>query len=190
MGVIDVAEVGPPAGRYDDIGLSNAYDPANIAPFVEQYVRLSAERLEDLDVESMGLVLLLIRAAKLVQHDLESNAQRPHGLSSAAFYVAAIVWLAGPLESSKVATIAGMSRSAVSALTNTLVRDDWIARDHSTTDARSVRLSLTEEGRRRIQDVFHAVNGREQMWAARLGQDEIHELTRLLAKLINAPSAE
>ncbi|MEF2977287.1 MarR family winged helix-turn-helix transcriptional regulator [Subtercola sp. YIM 133946] len=136
----------------------------------------------------MHLVLLLTRVSRMVSYDIESWAQRPGGLSSPAFYVAAILWLAGPLESSRVAAISGMSRSAVSSLIKTLVRDGWVERSYSEADARVVFVSLSQEGQARIATIVLGVNARERHWASALNQAEREQLIGLLAKMMtNVP---
>lgn len=73
-------------------------------------------------------------------------------------------------EAKTVASLSGMSRSAVSALVNTLERDGLITRAQSSGDRRAVTLGLTNKGRSAIVDTFTAHNRRKQTWADSLNR--------------------
>ncbi|MGA1838086.1 MarR family transcriptional regulator [Herbiconiux sp. 11R-BC] len=175
----------PDSSARDSLVESEAFRVGDIFSFTEAYVDLTVQRMPGIDRSAMHAILLLTRVSKMVSYDIESRAQRPGGLSSPAFYLAAILWLTGPLESSVAAAISGMTRSAVSSLTKTLVRDGWVVRTHSETDARSVLISLTEEGSARIGAVIGGVNARERHWVSNLTPEETTQLIALLAKLVS-----
>ncbi|TDB83775.1 MarR family transcriptional regulator [Actinomadura sp. KC216] len=130
------------------------------------------------------LLLTLNRASAIVTYDLESTVHRPRGHSWAAFRLLFVTWLAGPLEPGRAATLAGMSRAAVSNLAKTLVADGMLARTPGARDGRSVILSLTDDGRRAMLDIFAAQNERERQWADVLTETEQRMLIMLLDKLI------
>lgn len=130
------------------------------------------------------LLLTLNRASMIVTYDLESTVHRPRGHSWASFRLLFVTWLAGPLEPGRAATLAGMSRAAVSNLAKTLVADGLLVRTPGERDGRSVILSLTDEGRRAMLEVFHAQNARETEWAGLLTETEQEILIMLLDKLI------
>ncbi|MBB4682703.1 MarR family winged helix-turn-helix transcriptional regulator [Amycolatopsis jiangsuensis] len=132
------------------------------------------------------VLLTLNRASTVVTYDLEAAVHRPRGRSWAAFRVLFVVWLAGPLEPSAAARLAGMSRAAVSNLAKTLVADGLLARSPGERDGRSVRLSLTEAGQREMLEVFETQNEREAGWVEVLTEDEQRALVLLLGKLISA----
>ena len=68
----------------------------------------------------------------------------------------------------------------------TLEADGLIARSAAEHDARSVVLSLTPLGTRKIVQVFRQHNVREADWAATLDPEERETMTRLLRKLASA----
>ncbi|WP_409179335.1 MarR family winged helix-turn-helix transcriptional regulator [Amycolatopsis sp. VS8301801F10] len=131
------------------------------------------------------VLLTLNRASNLVTYDLESAVHRPRGRSWSAFRVLFVVWLAGPLEPSAAARLAGMSRAAVSNLAKTLVSEGLLTRTPGETDGRSVRLSLTEAGHAEMLEVFEAQNEREAGWVEVLTEAEQRVLVLLLDKLIS-----
>jgi DNA-binding MarR family transcriptional regulator len=77
-----------------------------------------------------------------------------------------------------------MSRAAVSNLAKTLVADGMMVRTPGERDGRSVILSLTEDGRRRMLDIFAGQHERERQWAGVLTETEQRMLIMLLDKLI------
>ena len=130
------------------------------------------------------LLLTLNRASMIVTYDLESTVHRPRGHSWAGFRLLFVTWLAGPLEPGRAATLAGMSRAAVSNLSKTLIADGMMDRAPGERDGRSVILSLTEHGRRAMLEIFAGQNERERQWAGVLTEAEQHMLIMLLDKLI------
>ncbi|MFG2087463.1 MULTISPECIES: MarR family winged helix-turn-helix transcriptional regulator [unclassified Spirillospora] len=130
------------------------------------------------------LLLTLNRASAIVTYDLESTVHRPRGHSWAGFRLLFVTWLAGPLEPGRAATLAGMSRAAVSNLAKTLIADGMMVRTPGERDGRSVILSLTERGREAMLEIFAAQNERERQWAGVLTETERQMLIMLLDKLI------
>ena len=154
--------------------------------FVARALEETPRRIDGVDRESMELILLLHRVTNVVVYDLESRVHRPAGWSWAAFRAVFTLWISGPLEPSRLAETSGMSRQAVSSLVKTLEADGLIARSAAEHDARSVVLTLTPLGTRKIVQVFREHNVREADWAATLDADERETMTRLLRKLASA----
>ncbi|RVW01907.1 MarR family winged helix-turn-helix transcriptional regulator [Rhodococcus xishaensis] len=130
------------------------------------------------------VLLTLNRAANVVTYDLESSVHRPRGLSWSAFRLLFVTWLAGPIEPKSAAKLTGMSRAAVSNLTNTLEAVGLLERTPDEHDGRSVQLSLTEKGRAEIADTYREHNEREYAWTSVLTEPEQRILVMLLDKLI------
>jgi DNA-binding MarR family transcriptional regulator len=195
------AQSGRPGGTYplpvpepevvpaDDGPSNDPDDGIDYWSFVDLALERTAHVLPDVDVRAMRLVLSLYRASNVMVYDLESSVHRPRGWSWAGFRVLFVLWLAGPLESKRVAQLSGMSRAAVSALVNTLERDGLVARRKAGHDRRAVELSLTDSGREVFTSAFAAHHARERTWASALSADEADQLTALLAKLMASPVA-
>lgn len=185
----------PPASDLSDAASDDsapddpAADDLDYWSFVDVAVERAVCALPTVDTGAMRLVLSLYRASNAMVYDLESAVHRPRGWSWAGFRVLFVLWLAGPLESKRVAQLSGMSRAAVSALVNTLERDDLVARRKPGHDRRSVELSLTAAGEEVFVAAFAAHNDRERTWASALSDDEAAQLTALLEKLMASPAA-
>ena len=156
---------------------------AEYLSFVRVAVDAAGDRVPGLDPEAMEAVLLLHRVGNAVVGDLEAGVHRPAGWSFPGFRLLFALWVAGPLGVSRLAELSGVSRAAVSTLSQRLERDGLVRREPSATDARSGTLSLTTDGEGRLTDTFAAHNRRERQWVARLDPAERVELVRLLTKL-------
>ncbi|MFF5989577.1 MarR family winged helix-turn-helix transcriptional regulator [Prauserella flavalba] len=164
-------------------------DELDFLSFVDFAVTKTTSELGAVDPEAMRLVLTLHRLTSALVYDLESAVHRPRGLSWPGFRVLFVLWLAGPLESKRVAQLSGMSRAAVSALVNTLEKAGLVERRQAEHDRRAVLLSLTEAGHDTITQDYQAHNEREQAWANTLSPDERTTLIGLLHKLMTGAAA-
>ncbi|WP_280236248.1 MarR family winged helix-turn-helix transcriptional regulator [Nocardia cyriacigeorgica] len=145
--------------------------------------RLGAEYGPE-SVLSTELLLSLNRASAMITYDLEAGVHRPRGWSWASFRLMFVIWLAGPLESKRVAELAGMTRAAVSNLSTPLETQGLLRKTADENDRRAVQLSLTEAGTARMRDVFSEQAERERAWTSALSEAEQRILVLLLNKLI------
>lgn len=153
--------------------------------FVELARERIVEKLDDTDPVATKLVITLNRAANLVIYDLESSVHRPRGLSWSAFRLLFVVWLAGPLESGRAAKLAGMSRAAVSNLSNTLIGKGMLRKSSSGSDGRTILLELTDDGSAYARSAYRDQNMQEARWASALTEVEQQVLVMLLEKLMS-----
>lgn len=156
--------------------------------FVALAQRRLRDELDSCDVLATEVLLSINRASSLITYDLEASVHRPEDRSWAAFRMMYVLWLAGPLESKKLAELTGMSRAAVSNLTGPLVEQGVLVKESHPEDGRSVLLRLTETGETETRDAYRKQNERERAWTNVLSEDEQRELIRLLAKLADARS--
>ncbi|MFN6548603.1 MarR family winged helix-turn-helix transcriptional regulator [Mycolicibacterium nivoides] len=137
-----------------------------------------------IDPLATEVLLTLNRASNIVTYDLEASVHRPRGWSWSSFRLLFVTWMAGPIEPKSAAELAGMSRAAVSNLSKPLIANGLLTSTPDTRDGRSVRLDLTEEGKRKMLEVFPEQNERESAWANVLTEAEQQILVLLLNKLI------
>ena len=161
-----------------------ATDELDFWSFVDLAQRRLREEYGITDTGATELLLSLNRASGVVTYDLEASAHRPRGRSWPVFRLMYVLWLAGPLESHKVAELCGMTRAGVTNLTKPLVAEGVVERRPHQHDGRSVVLGLTTAGTREAEEAFAAHHEREQRWASGLTVREQRSLVRLLAKLI------
>jgi DNA-binding MarR family transcriptional regulator len=109
-------------------------------------------------------------------------------LQPAAFQIALWLNAFGPAKPSAVAQAVGMDRSAASRLTRELVRLGLIKTNTDPSDRRSVVLSLTAEGRRRMDAAMQAKGNTFRQRVASWRDTDLLVLTDLLRKLIDVPA--
>lgn len=172
----------------DDPG--SAVDGEGFLSFAEVALDVTAERLPGTDRSAMAMVLLLYRVSNTLVYDLESTVHRPAGWSWSAFRLLFTLWVSGPQEAGRAATLSGMSRAAVSSLARTSSVAGLLDRSPDARDGRSVVLSLTDAGRGALEETFRAHNRREAQWAALLTPDELETLNSALTKLARAASGQ
>lgn len=158
--------------------------PPDYWSFVEAAQRRISEEFPDADLRSNRLFLSLNRASSTVIYDFESTIHRPAGRTWSSFRLLLALWVAGPLSPHQVASLAGMSRAAVSGLVTTLLGKGQLRREASLKDGRSVTLHLTEIGQMSIREAFQAQNERESQWAGVLSEEEQDTLGELLDKVM------
>jgi DNA-binding MarR family transcriptional regulator len=109
-------------------------------------------------------------------------------LQPAAFHIA--VWLNafGPAKPSAVAEAVGMDRSAASRLTCELVRLGLIATSTDPSDRRSIVLSLTIDGRRRLKAAMQAKGATFRRRVASWSEEDLLLCTDLLRRLLDLPA--
>ena len=94
------------------------------------------------------------------------------------------------LTASMVVAVA-LSRSGITRLLDRLEREGLILRTVSARDRRRFDVSLTKRGRRRFESIWPAhADGIGKYFVAPLERADIDELTRILAKLIQANEAD
>jgi len=163
---------------------SERIEDLDFAGFVEHAVARAATQIPDLDAEALHTILLLNRVSNIIVYDLESAVHRPAGWSFAGFRLMFVLWLAGSMPLGKLSQLTGSSRAATSALAKTLGADGLVERTSDPQDRRTVVLSLTPDGRRRLVAAYLEHHEREKAWAHRLQERERRTLIRLLNKLI------
>lgn len=104
-------------------------------------------------------------------------------LQPAAFHIALWLYTFGPAKPSAVAQAVAMDRSATSRLTRELVRWKLVKTSTDSSDGRSVVLSLTAEGRRRIDVAMQAKDATFRELIASWSEEDLALCTELLRKL-------
>ena len=157
-------------------------------PPVSRFETLARARMRevepDADLDAMGVIFNLIRAANRVVQDLEAAVHRPSGFSWAGFRIMFTVLTVGPCEARHVAHLAGVTRATVSSVLDTLERDGLVERRRESADKRLVTVALTEQGRAAMCAALRRHHERERAWVACLDREEQAALADLLRRLV------
>ena len=159
---------------------------------LEETERAVAARLgeTEIDMPSMAVVSNIYRAAHSVRNLLERTVLAPHGLTWTGWVVLWVVWVWGQVESSRAAREAGISKSTLTGVADTLTAKGLLDRSVHPEDARRVLLSLTPEGEALMAAVFGKFNDVEKLVTSDLSSQsktQVAQALRAIIKRIDAP---
>jgi DNA-binding MarR family transcriptional regulator len=109
-------------------------------------------------------------------------------LQPAAFHIALWLNAFGPAKPSAVAQAVAMDRSAASRLTRDLARLGLIETSMDPSDRRSIVLSLTIDGRRRMNAAMQAKGNTFRRRVASWSEQDLLLCTDLLQRLLDVPA--
>jgi len=139
-----------------------------------------------LDFGAMAVVSNVFRASTAVRRHLENRVLAPHRLSWTSFVALWVLWVWGEMESRDVAAAVGVTRSTCTGVVTTLERRALVRRTRGTADARMVRVSLTAEGTRLIEQLFPEFNREEAALTAHLSDSQREALAGGLRSLLRS----
>ncbi|MBV7328977.1 MarR family transcriptional regulator [Chloroflexi bacterium TSY] len=148
------------------------------------------ERIDGLPIDLLALAVAsnLWRASQSFRLNLERNVLRQYDLSWASFSTLFIVWIWGPIGMSAIAEHQAVSRPTVTSTVNHLEKRGYCLREFASynDDRRTVQVSLTDNGRQLIEEVFPMFNQGETNFVSCLTEDDQTTLANLLRKLVRA----
>jgi DNA-binding MarR family transcriptional regulator len=111
---------------------------------------------------------------------MEARVLAPDRLSWTSFVGLWVLWVWGELGANAFADAVGISRPTATGVLRTLEGRGWATRRKDPGDGRGVLVSLTREGRTKIEQLFPRFNAEEATVAGALSAAEQDELARLL----------
>ncbi len=139
-----------------------------------------------LDFRAMAAISNLFRASTAVRRHMERRVLAPDRLSWTSFVALWVLWVWGEMESRDLASAVGVSKPTSTGVVTTLERRGLVRRRRNAEDGRMVRVSLTEEGLRKIEELFPRFNAEEAALTAHLAPEEREALAGLLRSLLRA----
>lgn len=136
-----------------------------------------------LDFEAMAAVSNIFRAANATRNFLERSVLRPSDLSWTAFVVLWVSWIWEPIETRTIAEEGGFSKATLTGVLKTLESRNLILRTRSASDGRLVLVTLTQQGRALMQNLFPQFNQHELQVVSRLSKSEIGTLSSVLRRI-------
>ena len=109
---------------------------------------------------------------------------KKYNLTYPQFLVLSILWDESPVNVKKVVTELALDTGTVSPLLKRMEQVDLIKRERSEVDQREVFIHLTEKSEKFKTELSDA--SQKVANASSLSNDEVHELNRLLGKVIDA----
>jgi DNA-binding MarR family transcriptional regulator len=133
-----------------------------------------------LDFRAMWAISNLFRSSAAIRRHMEARVLAPDRLSWTSFVGLWVLWVWGELGANAFADAVGISRPTATGVLRTLESRGWAARRKDPADRRGVLVSLTREGRTKIEQLFPRFNAEEASVAGALSAAEQDELARLL----------
>ena len=137
-----------------------------------------------LDFRAMWAVSNLFRASAAIRRHMEAKVLSDDRLSWTSFVALWVLWVWGEMESRDLAGAVGISRPTSTGVVTTLEGRGWVRRSRTSDDGRLVRVSLTEAGQRKIEDLFPRFNAEEVELTAHLDPLEQERLAALLRSML------
>lgn len=144
------------------------------------------ERLGELplDFRAMGAVSNLFRASAAIRRHMEAKVLADDRLSWTSFVALWVLWVWGEMESRDLAAAVGISRPTSTGVVTTLERRALVQRRRNASDGRMVRVSLTDRGRAKIEELFPRFNAEEAAVTAHLSPAEQDDMARMLRSML------
>jgi MarR family 2-MHQ and catechol resistance regulon transcriptional repressor len=141
------------------------------------------------EVRALDTFIKLSRAVETVMGRL-ATALNKEGMTASQLAVLEALLHLGPLSQRDLGRKLLRSNPNVTAVLDNLEKQGLVKRERSTDDRRLVNVSLTREGRRRIETVFPAHARRIAELMGALTPEEQEQLARLCKKLGVAAAAD
>ena len=137
-----------------------------------------------LDFRAMAVVSNLFRSSAAIRRHMEAKVLAGDRLSWTSFVVLWVLWVWGDLEARELAAAVGISRPTGTGVVKTLEARRFVARRRGTADGRMVIVSLTAEGREKIEHLFPRFNAEEVAVTDHLEADQQEALASMLRSML------
>ncbi len=137
-----------------------------------------------LDFRAMWAVSNLFRASAAIRRHMEARVLADDRLSWTSFVALWVLWVWGEMESRDLASAVGISRPTSTGVVTTLERRGFVRRRKSAEDGRMVRVSLTEAGRSKIEELFPRFNAEEVAVTAHLSPEQQEGMAVMLRSML------
>ena len=114
-----------------------------------------------LDFRAMAAVSNLFRASAAIRRHMEAKILADDRLSWTSFVAMWVLWVWGEMESRDLAAAVGISRPTSTGVVTTLEGRGYVRRSKTAEDGRLVRVTLTDAGRSKIEELFPRFNAEE-----------------------------
>jgi DNA-binding MarR family transcriptional regulator len=108
------------------------------------------------------------------------------GLSGAQLFVLQCIARGAPCSITELAERTATDQSSVSVVVGRLANGGYVKRSTSKLDRRSVSLTLTPKGKKRLESAPEAAQDRLIHGLRRLETDDLHSLSRILSMVVEA----
>jgi DNA-binding MarR family transcriptional regulator len=114
---------------------------------------------------------------------MEQEVLSKYNLSWTAFSMLYNLWIWNAMETRSLAKSMGVTVATVSSVANTMEKRDLLQRNIDPNDRRLVILSLTDEGKNVMDELFPDFNRKESEMVAGLSEEELAYLAKMLRRI-------
>jgi DNA-binding MarR family transcriptional regulator len=139
-----------------------------------------------LDFRAMWAISNVFRSSAAIRRHMEAKVLAPDRLSWTSFVGLWVLWVWGELDAHEFADAVGISRPTATGVLRTLEGRGWTERRRNPSDGRGIRVSLTPQGRRKIEQLFPRFNEEEAALASALTKQQQEQLATVLRRLLRA----
>ena len=143
-----------------------------------------------LDFRAMWAISNLFRSSAAIRRHMEAKVLAPDRLSWTSFVGLWVLWVWGEMESRDLAAGVGISRPTSTGVVTTLEGRGFVKRAKSPDDGRSVLVSLTAKGRRKIEELFPRFNAEEAAVIAHLSPDDQDAMAGMLRSMLRTAETD
>lgn len=178
-----VAKSPRPAARTKRPAATPKLHPHSRKPLAEV---LGERRVASLGVnlDSMALVSNIHRASAAIRDHFERCVLTDSDLHWSAFVTLWCLWIYGELETRKLAVEAGVAKSTLSGILNTLESRKLVKRRTNEAERRLVIVNLTASGDALITSLFPRFNAEETRIVGGLSARQMHSATEALRAIL------
>ncbi|MGZ8606546.1 MAG: MarR family winged helix-turn-helix transcriptional regulator [Actinomycetota bacterium] len=137
-----------------------------------------------LDFRAMWAVSNLFRTSAAIRRHMEAKVLADDRLSWTSFVALWVLWVWGEMESRDLASAIGISRPTSTGVVTTLEGRGLVQRRKSSDDGRMVRVSLTDPGRAKIEELFPRFNAEEVAVTAHLSSEQQDAMASMLRSMV------
>jgi DNA-binding MarR family transcriptional regulator len=148
--------------------------------------RAMATHLKGLPIDMAAAEAMsnLYRAANITRNHFTKTVLKGAELSWTSFVVLWVTWMWDGIETRHAAEEAAISKATLTGVVRTLEGRGLIARNGDSADRRLVHLSLTDDGRKLMEDLFPRFNAEEAFVVSSLGARRQAEMTKGLKTIV------
>lgn len=137
-----------------------------------------------LDFRAMWAVSNLFRASAAIRRHMEAKVLAKDRLSWTSFVVLWVLWVWGEMDSRDLAAAVGISRPTSTGVVTTLEGRGYVRRSRTAEDGRLVRVTLTNAGQRKIEELFPRFNAEEVAVTSHLEPEKQEALASMLRSML------
>ncbi len=142
--------------------------------------------IESLDLDAIAVVTNIYRLAQGIRNKMDREVLADYGLSWTSFSMLYDLWIEESIETKKLAELAGVTKPTVTNITKTLERKELCYRKTGVRDRRMTYVTITDKGRRVMEDLYPKFHKGEAQIVSILSVAEQKQVSALIRKVIKA----